>query len=211
MKQKESLTSISSEGRPANPDEVNGAFEALTENELLVLKIYAASRVTRLRVAAGTRTDEDLLHDAFVAALTGERTWIPGRVDFVRFMLFAMRSISNGWVRMYRRRDTISATDLIVETESGVDEDPLGAIPSSDPSPEELAHAELLKRRLEAMMGNDPIRCGVLEAKMAGFGGDEIPELLDISKQQYDAARQYIHRLGLKLVGELGSYEWKRE
>ncbi len=211
MKQKESPGSPRSECRAANTDEVNTAYEGLTENELLVLQRYAAIRVERVRVAAGSRTDEDLLHDALVGALSGKRTWNPDRVDFVRFMLLAMQSISNGWVRMYRRRGTILATDLIVEREDGVDEDPLDAVPSPDPSPEELAHAGLLRQRFEEMLGNDKIRCGVLEAKMAGFNGEEILLLLDITKQQYDAARQYIHRLGLNRVSELGSYEWKRE
>lgn len=210
MKQKERPTSRSAGSRAASTDEVRNAFEALTENQLFVLHRYAAIRVAHVRVMAGARTDEDLLHDALVAVLSGARTWNPDRVGFVRFMLFAMRSISNSWVRVYERRGPVMATDLIVETEDGVSEDPVGDATSRDPSPEELAHAANLKSQFDEMLGNDPIRRGVLEAKMAGYSGEEAQELLDITKQQYDAARQYIHRLGLKLVGKLGSYEWKR-
>lgn len=211
MKKQETQPSSNPESRVASTDEVNRALDALSERELVALKRYAAWRVGRVFVAAGGRTDEDLLHDAIVLALTGDRTWDPSRADFKRFLRGAMWSISSGWAEMYRTQKTFLAEDLVAETEEGAKIDPTAQIPSKDPTPEEIAHAEQLKRMFDEMLGEDPLRREVLEAKMAGFSGAEIQEMLGITKQQYDAARQAIHRLGVKLVGNLGSYEWKRE
>src|SRR5262245_1076348 len=91
----------------ADPAEVQAAIDSLTEADLLRLEGYAIWRIRAIGRKALGRNYEDLLSESIFATLEGKRKWNKNNVDFVRYLIGAMQSISDNWGRRFNSNEPI--------------------------------------------------------------------------------------------------------
>ena len=95
-----------SEEVAATPDEIKAAIEALIPADWTRLKSYAANRIRKLGSKADNRSADELLQIALELLLDDTRRWDRTKVDFMPFMIGAIRSISSNWARGYKPEET---------------------------------------------------------------------------------------------------------
>src|SRR5689334_24310988 len=86
-----------SDERIATPEEVWSAVQSLTDADSTRLKAVAEALAFRLRSYVWGTGGADLLQEAVISVLQGNRKWRPSRVDLVRLLVGAMRSIASNW------------------------------------------------------------------------------------------------------------------
>jgi hypothetical protein len=159
-----------------------------TPSQLLRLKNYAKWRMRGLGRKAAGRTHEDLLAEALMATVSGERTWKPD-VSLCEHLTGAMRSISSKW---QRRRQV----DLHLESDLNQWENlnfgRTGATGAVDPERILLAKEEL--RKIRRLFSRDVLALEILEFLALGWTETEILAKLRISRPQYGAAVKRIRR-----------------
>lgn len=149
---------------------------------------------------------DDLLQEAFHRALDGRRK-CPVRVDLVRFLAEAMRSIADGELERSgaRRRSNDEdearkrevAPRLVPIANHGGDEP---AVDPPDPGldPEQRAvsgqEAAAMRACLVSLFEDDEIAQVILEGMMEGIDGEELRELTDLDKTAYQSKRRLIRR-----------------
>jgi RNA polymerase sigma-70 factor (ECF subfamily) len=188
----------------ATPEEVIQAVEALTQAELKKLNDYARIAIIALGRYAGTSDAGDLLQEAIKRVLEEKRHWKPAKVDFLGFLIGAMKSIVSSWKTQTKRNpatiresDFPEADEEVPPTSSDlardVRPDPLQQLLASDQPTEEWLVAEI-----EAMFADDAVCSLILGAWRDGENGPTIMETLELSRTQYDTAVRRISRKILK-------------
>jgi hypothetical protein len=187
------------EGTGRTGDEVNRAVEALTCSELLRLKHYARWRLCGLGKAGRGYTWEDLLSEAKLSILEGAANDGSGRrwnqnVDFVTFLVGAMRSISSHWKRDFDEQEADLESEIGTCSNGGDWISPLDQVPSNGASPEsELIRWELLDR-LSSQFPPDSAAGRVV----AGWKKDLTPSAImrsyKLTKSKYHQAVEQIRR-----------------
>src|SRR5438105_3003027 len=79
----------------ATPADIASAIKALTPADRARLNRYAAYRIRTIGPKPDGRTADDLLQTALFDLLEGTRRWNRDKVEFVKFMIWAMKSISS--------------------------------------------------------------------------------------------------------------------
>ena len=171
----------------ASVEEALGAFEALTDSDLLALRKAAWTLIQ------GTQYSEpaDILYEALTRCLDGRRRW-PLDAPFTSFLLNAMRSISSGDREVYRARYGIDESKL---------EEELIALGAVAPSAEEdaiaaerarfaTARAEELRRSFKG----DPAARAVMDGWLRDLTADEMMAKHSLSFKQFEAARKRVAR-----------------
>ena len=97
-----------SEKVAATADDIRAAIEALTLADWARLRNYAANRILKLGPKADDRSNEDLLQIALELLLDDTRRWDRTKVEFLPFMIGAMKSVSSNWARGYKPEETLS-------------------------------------------------------------------------------------------------------
>ena len=103
-----------SEKVAATADDIRAAIEALTLADWARLRNYAANRTLKLGPKADDRSNEDLLQIALELLLDDTRRWDRTKVEFLPFMIGAMKSVSSNWARGYKPEETLS---LVLDAE----------------------------------------------------------------------------------------------
>jgi hypothetical protein len=85
------------EEKAATSEEIEEAFNALSDVELVKLKKFAAFRIRGIGRAALGRNGGDLLQEAFISLVTGDRRWNKEKVNMFGFLHGAVESISSHW------------------------------------------------------------------------------------------------------------------
>lgn len=191
----------------ASPEEVKTAFDALTRAETVALQKYASWRVIHIGVAAHSRTYHDLLSEAFEAIFTPDRRrWNKDRATFYTFLKGVIRSISSNWAAKHKRQQTFLDSEETTLTKAGVSS-PLDEAPARPEDRDRAVLAAGIKRMLEDLVADHPARQQVLIGWELGMTRSEIQRECGITKQEYDAARQWIYRARRKLAAELNPDE----
>jgi DNA-directed RNA polymerase specialized sigma24 family protein len=192
---KQSKTSV------ATPEMVRHAIETLTEAERAKLYAFANLLAFKTRRYAWGIGSRDLFQEAVLALLEGRRNWEPDRVDLVRFLSEAMRSIASNLKRKGQttEKPPILESDLITEGPDGEDTtDPLEKIAGSGPSPEETLSsnqsASQLLLQIETLFQGDEIALLVIEAWKDNMKRSDIIADLGIRSDEFDAAAKRIRR-----------------
>lgn len=166
--------------------EVLAAFRALSAPDVKRLMSSARFRMFPVRGRLPDLDAEDLLHEAMVKTLNGERRWRQG-VSFMKHMTECMRSIANNWLKQAIRFREARYADLDAQAELS------GAL--SDTREEDLLFSnEDRMNTLRRAMGNDAIAANVLDSLADGYSPAEAQALLRISDKVYWAARKTIRR-----------------
>jgi DNA-directed RNA polymerase specialized sigma24 family protein len=167
-----------------SPAEVRSALDALTERDHYWLERVAVA-LTR-----HSRTDpQDLLHEAFVRALSGTRR-CPRHVSLVKFIAEAMRSIRSDWAKAASRRGAeVSLTNVFADSDSPM----LQLVdPRANPEPE-IDATQFLKAVL-ALFDDDIEAQTMIEGTIEGIEGEELRALVSLDKTTFDSKRRLIRR-----------------
>ena len=198
-----------SEEVAATPDEISASIEALSLADWARLKIYSANRIQKLGSKADNRSADELLQIAFELLLDDTRRWDPTSVDFMPFMIGAIRSISSNWARGHKPEETLALTlDVEKTNKDGETFRPMDCMEDNQPNPEQLvvdeqkrtADARLLEM-IDHLFENDEQAQMVIEAWRDDYDPPGIRSLWDLSQKEYDTIvrriRRTISRAGL--------------
>src|SRR5882672_12249755 len=106
----------------ATVDEVLGAINSLSLDELAKLKKFDETLIEKIRRHVWGVGPGDLLQEAIISVLeTGRRNWKPNQVDLMGFLMGAMRSIASNWGRKGRKTEPPPRldSDLVAVNEEG--------------------------------------------------------------------------------------------
>ena len=198
--------------RVADPEEILSAFDALEVHDLVRLKEFAKTRIFRIgpRAAHG-RTADDLFNETVKRMLDGTRKWQPERVDLMKYLFDAIRSVSSGWAG-HRKRNRSSPeyavveADLIKLDEDGDPRSPVDDVASSFNTPEdEMLYSEAetepdLVDEIEASFADDEQATLVLVGLQEGLGGPQIRQECGLTEKEYRTVVRRIKRRALKLA-----------
>jgi len=156
-------------------DQVAAAIEQLSPPDLLRLQTLGKI-LTRglLRVGHTDANWEDLLHEAILRAVAGQRHW-PSNLDFRLFIAGTMRSIASSWkkrgIHVEYVNEVPNQTDFTGEIEAA----------------SQLAYANRL-------LASDLRAIQVLDCLSRGMNGPEITKVLGLSEREYHATIKRLRR-----------------
>lgn len=190
----------------ATSEEVCSAFQRLKADEHVALARYAEWRIIRIGIAARGRTADDLLQEVFESTFdTSRRHWNKDNVSFFNFVKGVIRSTSSNWAAKNKRQQIrLTARVTLYKDEFGE------AYSRTDHTSDEhdiASLAENIKSKLEELVRGHRVRREVLAGWKSGMSGPGIQERCGITKQEYDAARQWIYRQRKRLAVEVQRYE----
>jgi len=188
--------------------EVDRAIKALTRVDQLRLQQFAMFKVRGLGRAAGGRDWQDLLQEALYRTLIGATDARNGRhwnkkVDLVKHLTEAMRSIASSWTRQFTAEaaNTYLVSELQMCDSEGEEYSPLDHIASGHV----LADDHLIEideeDRILAMLKDDADASRVLAGWMDGLKKNEILPRYGLDEKRYAAA---VRRIRLKFLGKRG-------
>ncbi len=162
-----------------SPGEIAEAVRSLSDADWVRLR-KIANRYARKSISA-----EDLLQEAFVRALRGNRH-CPRSVDVVKFFAESMRSISDGeHQRLTHRMESVG-----IDVES----DASNSGESLDDQISSAEEYESVRRDILSLFEDDLVARDIVEGIIEGFTGEELRELTDLDKRAYDTKRKLIRR-----------------
>jgi hypothetical protein len=175
----------------ATRDEIDEAIEALTPGQLLRLKKYAAWRVRGLGRASLGRDGDVLLQDALTSTIAGSEGSGEGRrwnkkVDFVKHLTEAMRSISGHWRMQFDEDEPHLESEVIEVNAEGEEYSPLEQVASDDPAVDRSLLAKEVVRQIFDLFQGDDEAILVLQGWVEGMSGPEIMGI-GFTKQRYEA------------------------
>lgn len=182
--------------RPPQDDDPDRLTPAEVEAELRRLcggADYArAKSLARARAAGITDwTAEDLLHEAMVKLLCGERRW-PRGVHPLVVLKTAMHSIASNT----RKRANKGPIDrrVAVETTSGENDEQQGLVAVADTTPVDVANAKSELEAIQNLVAGDDEAELVAMAWADGLRGKEAADALGFDMKTYEAARKRLIR-----------------
>ena len=199
-----------SEEVAATPDGIKAAIEALIPADWTRLKSCAANRIRKLGSKADNRSADELLQIALELLLDDTRRWDRTKVDFMPFMIGAIRSISSNWARGYKPEETLALT-LDVERTNKDSETfrPMDHVEDDRLNPEQRVVDEQ-KREADAcqlemidhLFKDDEQAQMVIEAWRDDYDPPGVRSLWDLSQKEYDTIvrriRRTVSRAGLR-------------
>lgn len=194
---------------PSNPQ---GQHRSIKDIESELRSLSVPDRL-RLKKAAeyhcnrGRHQPQDLIQEAFLRALTGERK-CPQNISVLVFLIQSIRSIASSDYKTDQRRSSQSSAYKQQSPDNHNTERPrVTAIPTSSNSvgedvdegtPEqeiiERENAQNMRKRLLERVEDDTLAYYILECVLDEMQASEIIELLEIDKRTYDTKRKFIRR-----------------
>jgi hypothetical protein len=205
-------------GEPvASPDEVRAALRDLSEPDHRRLA-KAARLFMRFHPALAREYEAgDLIQMAVLAALQGTRKWPKNRVDFVKFLAEAMRSIASN---ESRKLQECMQAHVALEGESGSadTDDPVPdrseSAVSAVPDPEEAllqkeSEAERLTKLalLRAHLADDQEIARIFELRFEGLSKRQIREHLGMDNTRFWSADRRLTRRIEQFIGKLQGHD----
>lgn len=172
--------------RHRSPEELQSFIEKMPDQDLARLTSVAA----RLARTADWTTPQDLLHSAFLAAISGDRK-CPVDVKPLTFMMGAMRSILDN----ERGKDSwADVTDL----EDDSNQQLVVNLETPERLQERLDSILELKDALSKEFGDDGRPYLVFEGRMEGLSRPEIRDLLDMQQTEFESLEHRLRRFMTK-------------
>ena len=203
-----------SKNAAATAADIRAVIEALTSADWTRLRNYSAYRIRKLGPKADGRSREDLLQITLLLLLDDTRRWDRARVEFVPFMIGAIRSVSSNWARGYKPEETLHLVlDSEKTNEDGETFRLIERLADENPNPEQRL-VEMEKRQSDArrlkmideLFEGDEGAQMVIEAWREGHDPPGVRSLWGLSQNDYNTIvrriRRMIDRSGL---GERGS------
>ena len=183
--------------------EARRAIAGLTTADKLRLRAAASYWIRGLGRAARNRTPDDLLHEAQLRTLTGERNW-KSSIDFVRHLNKVMQSIADSWQKKRGEKETCLFTEIVSVDAEGQESSPLQTVASPEAAAdqilianEEVNRAEEEVDRIFKMFSNDTESTQVeathiLQGLKDGLKPREIRQQYGLDEQRFAAAMKRI-------------------
>lgn len=154
----------------ASKEETAAAIRALSDADHKKLSLIARSWYRwRGEPFPGITSPQDLLQEAFLRTLDGRRRWRKSKVDLVRHLDQAMRSISG---------------HLVAKAEG--EREGLAALPERrSPRLEDQVLARERIVAIEKMFSDDMMGLKVIRCRAAGKGAEEIRSELSLNNTEY--------------------------
>lgn len=201
----------------ASPDEVRAALRSLSEPDHRRLAKAARLFMRFHPVLAGECEAGDLVQMAVLAALQGTRKWPKNRVDFVKFLAEAMRSIASNESR--KLREGLQAHLVPGDEARLTDADERGtAMPESavatTPGPEQtLLQAEHAAERLtrlaliRAQLADDKEITQIFDLLREGHSKREIRERLEMDSTRFWTVDRRLTRRIEQIIERLRNHD----
>lgn len=181
--------------KAASIDDINDAINALSALEIKRLEKYARWRVKGLGVRKTGRDWEVLFHETVVAFCSGTRRWNKNKVDFLKALIEAMRSISDNWRRTYDENEPKLESELITTSFSGGEEsNPLALVSIPDWNTQRELEAKRDVEIIENLLMKRETAALVLMGWKDKMTGPEIQAELALSQTEYDKEVKWIRR-----------------
>lgn len=180
--------------KAASVDEINEAINSLTSAQLQRLKSYARWRVKGLGRKKTGRDWEDLLHETIAAFYSDTRRWNKEKVDFVRAMTEAMRSVSDNWRRTFDEDEPRLESEIITTSDSGEESNPMSSIAAPDLNTQRKLEAKRDVEIIENMLSKRETASLILMEWRDNMTGTEIQADLGISQKEYETEVKWIRR-----------------
>lgn len=184
------------DAQAATPEEIQSAVESLTESEWYKLRRIGENLVTLLGDKAGDRRGDDLLNEVFLRLVNRKRKWDRSKVEFFYFLVGAMRSVANAWLRkkVSPTEQPVLASAMVSENADGELSDPSEEFAAIHKPPDVmLVYAEVV-RDIEAVCADDQRASEVIEALREGCSPADVRELWGLSQKEYNAVMVKIRR-----------------
>jgi len=187
--------------------EVVRAVRALTIADQLKLQQVAKLWVRGIGRAASGRDWQDLFQEAVFRTLLGAADAKKGRhwnkkVDLVRHLAEAMRSIANSWKRQFvQEENTFLSSELQTCDSEGEEYSPLDNMVSAQVLAEDRLIESAEEDRILAALRDDTDASRVLQGCMDGLSKSEILLKYGLDEKRYVAT---VRRMRLKLLGRRG-------
>lgn len=190
--------------KAASVDEINDAIVALTAEDLKRLEKYAKWRIKGLGKKKTGRTWEDLLNEAVTAFCSDTRRWVKEKVDFVKAMTEAMRSISDNWQRTFDKDEPRLEADLITTSDFGQESNPLLMVAAPNWNTEKELEAKKQIEFIENLVSERALASLIVAGWKDKMSGAEIKTELEISQADYDKEIKWIRRTARAAFKEQG-------
>jgi len=180
--------------KAASIDEINDAIISLTAEEFKRFEKYARWRIKGLGRKRMGRDWEVLLHEAVAAFCSDTRRWDKERVDFVKAMTEAMRSISDNWKRTYDEDEPQLESEMITTSLSGEVSNPLSVAAAPNWNKQDELEAKKDIEIIENLVTNRALASLIVAGWKDKMTGTEIRTELEISQEDYDKEAKWIRR-----------------
>jgi DNA-directed RNA polymerase specialized sigma24 family protein len=178
----------------ATPAEVDTAVRALTRADLHRLRSFAFFRARRLGPAGFGLGPQDLIQQALLKTLEGQRSWNKGSVSFLGHLMGVIRSdVSHHGEQARANPPVRTEADMPRKTEDD-SPGPLELLPDRAASPESSEAAKQEIERIRGLFGDDTLVTLLIDGLAEGMKGPEIQEALGVSRAEYEAAMKRLRR-----------------
>ena len=179
-------------GMKATEEEIIEAMENMSVADRIKIVKYARFRVVVLTKYAKGRTHEDLIQEAVARILAQDRIWYREKADFLRFVLWVIKSISNHWTQEKDSDvESISWEASKSLIESNVFE--TAAVPQTTDQLSRIIHSETMESFYKKIEGDDEATL-VFDELKNGNKGPDIQESLGLNAKEYDTIRKRLFR-----------------
>lgn len=180
--------------KAASVDEIHDAITSLTDAQLIRLKKYARWRVKGLGRKKTGREWKDLLNETVVAFCSGTRRWNKEKVDFVRAMTEAMRSISDNWRRTFDDNEPQLEAEIITTSETGKESNRLSNVAAPSWNTQAKLEAKKKIETIESLVSKRALASLIVAGWYDKMTGAEIKTELEITQDDYDKEVKWIRR-----------------
>jgi DNA-directed RNA polymerase specialized sigma24 family protein len=169
--------------------QIRNAIGSLTLGDLDRLRQYAQFLVMRSAMRDASGTADDLLSEALVRVMTGERKW-DAKVPFMKFLAGCMKSIRWNWLKHARLLPQQDTEPFQPSQETGIKRWPLTAKSNI----ESQLYAKQEVERISNFFSRDALASRVIEAWKTGKHKEQVVKDLKISERDYSTVVKRIRR-----------------
>jgi hypothetical protein len=181
-------------------DEVTEAISFLTKIQLKQIEKYARWRINGLGRHCNGRNWEDLVNEtiaSFLEACASEtgRRWNKEKVDFLKALTEAMRSISDSWRRSFNKdEEPFLEAELITTSLSGEESNKFEKLVSPNWNTQKTLENKEKLKLIDELVSERELASLIILGMKDKMTGTEIREDLNISKTQYETEMTWIRR-----------------
>lgn len=189
--------------KAASFDEITDAINSLTPVDLKKLEKYARWRVKGLG-SKNTGRDWEVLFNETIKSFCSKRgrRWNKDKVDFVKALTEAMRSISDGWKRSFNENEPQLEAELITTSASGKESNQYANATTPNWNTQKNLEAKEKLAAIDRLVAKRELSGLIIMGMRDKMTGPEIRKDLDLSQKQYETEMTWIRRTVRKAFKE---------
>lgn len=191
--------------KAASFDEITDAINSLTRIQLKKLEKFARWRVKGLGRKNLGRSWEDLFHETIISFCSEDRRrWNKEKVDFVKAMTEAMRSISDNWKRSFDESEPKLEAELLKTPETSKEPNLYANAATSNWDTQKCLEAKEKLEMIDNLVSARERSALIIMGMRDKMTGAEIRKDLDLSQKEYETERTWILRTLRAAFKEMG-------